>query len=171
MRIIIFEGMDCIGKTTMIENLVDCFSNIETYHFGKPKGNTNDEKYFYQYGQFDMFYKTLEMFKDTDKTILLDRSHIGEYVWGPVFRNKYPMYLPKLEDEILEKFGEHIHAFLLYSNDIDEIQKRFEYRGEEFPNDWEKVQEMFVDAFQHHTKIPNNIVNLDIAEYEQIITF
>ena len=176
-QVIWCEGIDGAGKSTLIKELTTRCNfpnaNIQSHHFEFPLGKTDLEKYWYQYGQFKMMFDMLKekykamkemtnVFGDRDfdagenDLFIFDRGHLGEYVWGPLYRKKFPMYLPKLEREYVDKINAGI---VLVKCDPKVIEKRWkETRDEVFPDNLGEIQEMFEDALQM-TPFPYIIVD------------
>jgi hypothetical protein len=109
--LIIFEGLDNTGKDTQINKLKDSilFYNpnftFTEYHWQPPVGNTDEEKITYY---SDLIKKQFELFKNEsnpNNIHIWNRSHLGEYVYGQLYRNTEPdKWLFKLEQEILQDF-------------------------------------------------------------------
>ena len=85
--IYVVEGLDRCGKSTFIDFLRSQIKNpkIMVIHSGKPPKNVDVEKWTRSYyGNLmneinDLSYKEFD--------IILDRSWIGELVYGPIYRN------------------------------------------------------------------------------------
>lgn len=93
---IIIEGENGTGKTTIINKLCQKYTNLKYHHFGFPQGKTNEEKYFYQKGQFEMMFSLLE---NIDDRFIFDRSHIGELYWSIKYRKMNADYINELESK------------------------------------------------------------------------
>jgi len=158
------EGMDCSGKTTLINGLLG--DNDLTHHFMFPAGTSDDEKYFFQYGQFEAMFRNLDYLHRSgfEHNFIFDRSHIGEYVWGPHYRNKFPIYLSSLEHAFYKKYWDSTGIVLLICSDESIIKYRFEQRGEPMPKDWMKLQDMFIEAVEKIS--PFDSIILDTAVYD-----
>ena len=158
MNMIVLEGMKGTGKSTLLDNLKkDLSDNTLTHHFDLPRGNINEQKYYFQQGQFEMMFDVLDKLDKLGcvDNIILDRSHIGEYVWGPFYRDLFPVYLPNLELEYLHL---NIKVFLLVGNK-DIIKQRWENsRDTEFPEHFDTVQEMFINAMDY---TPFDVITID----------
>lgn len=158
-KVIFVEGCDGVGKTTFISELKARLflgedAIVLDHHFEFPKGTTDDIKYGYQHGQFDLMFEFLVKLKKfwmnftvTEKPIyvILDRSHIGEYVWGPVYRKKFPIYLPKLEHSYKEKLN---CRTILLTCSTDTARQRIYARGEKFNESFELIQTLFRTAVE-----------------------
>lgn len=91
MKHLIIEGPDRVGKNTQIKNLTDNFSNVVIRHFRSPKGNSNEEKKQYQQMSFEIEYMLLSEFRDMKFDLCIwNRGHIGEVVYGQLYRNSEP---------------------------------------------------------------------------------
>jgi thymidylate kinase len=103
MKLIIIESGDQLGKNSLIEGLCKHFNydNITIRHFGKPPTNlTSEETLDYQFNCFynegNFVQSIRDRFKKYDyynETIIWNRSHLGEYVYGQMFRNADPNFL------------------------------------------------------------------------------
>lgn len=99
MKLIILEGGDQLGKSTLIEGLCKYFNydNITVRHFGKPpKGMTPKEVLDFQFKCFqkekDLFNKIFvserrDNYRYYPEIMIWNRSHLGEYVYSQMFRD------------------------------------------------------------------------------------
>lgn len=71
---LIIEGIDGVGKTTLVEYL-QCYG-MKKYHFDYDSKN------------MDLLSKYMKVLSSDDTELVLDRSFISEMVYGPVIRNK-----------------------------------------------------------------------------------
>lgn len=92
MKVIIIEGPDNVGKTTLISQLFKKINNgynrIYYIHFSKPKA---DDPIYAAIEQKNMYEKTVGdviYLKEADiaDVVILDRSWLGEYVYGCKYR-------------------------------------------------------------------------------------
>lgn len=95
MKVIIIEGCDNTGKTTLISNLVKHYSvnyNVLVRHCGKPikcadvlgyqtKSFINEVDVIAEYKHI------IEKHDDKETIVIYDRFVQGEYVWGHLYRN------------------------------------------------------------------------------------
>ena len=99
MYLIIVEGTDNIGKDTLINRLIEDFETVTLIHCGSPKG-----KCFTSYEQDLKFIKYAKNIRDGlyDNTdvIIMNRSHIGEYVYGQLYRKRNPENIKRMLDEV-----------------------------------------------------------------------
>lgn len=90
-QVFIIEGPDRCGKGTIIENLIR-YTNAQNYlilHSGKPNTKNlsiqqiKDNQYYYNNNQIKLIKENYQNYD----LIILDRSYIGEYVYGNLYRN------------------------------------------------------------------------------------
>ena len=87
---IIFEGCDASGKTTIQEIMKEIIRHAFIIHTSAPtKGNSKE--YF-----SSLLEKLIEFIDIINQPLFIDRFHIGELVYGSVFR-------PETIDEEIEK--------------------------------------------------------------------
>lgn len=108
MKHIIVEGTDRVGKNTLINFLCSKTQNYCVRHFGKPLGLSNEERIRYQKQDFlNEFRLSLLTCKDTnfertpEDLYIWNRSHIGEWVYGKMYRNYHPTWIWEEEQKFL----------------------------------------------------------------------
>lgn len=126
--IIIFEGFEKVGKTTIAKKLA---SEISVPYFKNPNELQNT---LFEKEQIDFEVQTkhdwrymIEFLKQTKNSAIFDRSFISEFAYGKIFRSK------NYEKNNVEKFIKHyddelgkINSFLIYcfknhNNEEDDI--------------------------------------------------
>lgn len=103
MKTIIIEGLDRCGKDTIIDFISKQFDDKVVIHFVGPQGDTPEERRVFQ----EMtFRKNLFFMKNCRESgvlssgaFLMNRSHLGEYVYGPMYRNTDASWVLGLEKE------------------------------------------------------------------------
>lgn len=124
MKLIICEGGDSLGKNSLIKGLCKHYNydNVTIRHFGKPPKELSSDKVLHF--QFQCFNEEAELYhyiKEVSETkhsyfeniIIWNRSYLGEYIYGSMFRNKNIDLLKNLL-EYYEKFS----LKCLYDNNI-----------------------------------------------------
>lgn len=127
MKIIIFEGVDKVGKTTAINELVELFPTIglKPIKLNVPFScdlKTKDEhamRLFLTYHNLE----EMDKFFDDTHVCLVDRLHISEKVFGDVLRNEYD----KLSFNNADYFLNNLKAVLIHivADDIWENYQKF----------------------------------------------
>ena len=95
--LIIVEGMDNTGKDTLINGIKDHYNKLnikETHFYGPSIKDNNIAAYIEQIHQFinNLYNLTQEDFD----IMIWNRSHIGEYVYGQIYRNTNEKDIEKL---------------------------------------------------------------------------
>jgi len=105
MKHIIIEGGDRLGKSTLIEGIAKHFNydNVHIRHFGKPpkvfpEGISPLEfqaKCFWKEAHFVEYVRQMEedQFCYYENVVIWNRAHLGEYVYGQMFRAQDPKEL------------------------------------------------------------------------------
>lgn len=153
IRNVIIEGLDRLGKSTLVEGLeqrLGCFTKI---HYGKPpalKAYTSAfpkaapaPQELYQRTAFRDMFRILE----SKARILLDRAHLGEFVYAPMYRGYSGDYIFELEAEHPNALKNTLLVLLV--NDDPALETLLIDDGQSF--DWAKrssEQELFKKAFE-----------------------
>ena len=174
------KGIDRTGKDSIVTFLTSYFYthrpnpnevHLKVVHWGFPEGENNTDKIAFQKKDFKQKAKKAREFfmKNPDGVLIWNRSHIGEHVYGPLYRNENTDWINEFEKN---NIIEHLHnladlyLFLLDGN-IDFLLSRDD--GNSFTTDKKiksKEQHAFVSAFIN-SKIPNKeyIIVADYKSY------
>jgi thymidylate kinase len=101
MRLIIFEGTDRCGKDSHIAELTKNLRNYTVRHWSFPQGNTDIEKKIWQQRTFHQDFSLYLTLKAgfPDHALIWNRAHLGELVYGKIYRNSDPdTWVPELEN-------------------------------------------------------------------------
>ncbi len=133
---LIFEGCDCVGKTTLINSIVkNSDKSFKVFHFQRPP-DSMAASLVREFQKQMFFVHSNYLIHDTD--IIFDRYHIGELIYGKLYREYDIDYIAELEKLIKE------HCILICMHcDRKEIEKRFDNKGIS-RYDLEKVNNLFV---------------------------
>ena len=128
-KLIIVEGVDGSGKSTLIEGLK--YRGIYDYlfNYSYPK-----EAETFQCGAFAKgeYFASIRIFKQLlarGYTIVCDRFHLGEYAYGVVKRN-YPLWfaeniMSNTEELICKELGlKYVYLIVLFTNPITAFNRR-----------------------------------------------
>ena len=118
--LIILEGCDCTGKSTLAKQICEINNQYQVLHTGPPPGHLSlgalplyQKKKAYEFVEFCR----------THDFVVFDRGLFGEAVYGPIVRDTpYPSYLRHLERKLPEF---RILLVVLWA-EPKEILKRFD---------------------------------------------
>ena len=117
---IIIEGLDRLGKSTLVDNLKNRLGYFTSLHYSKPEVLTyyelrvgrNKAREFYQRDSFAGMFKLLS----ADARLIMDRGHLGEAVYAHRYRNYDGNYVFDLEQG---KALENTLLVLMGNNDLE----------------------------------------------------
>ena len=113
--IIVIQGCDKTGKTTLAKKLAQ-MHNLKYIHVTKPKTDNPQQEY-------------IDIILNNDNVdIVVDRLHIGQNVYGPLYRNTQIRNFEKLQNLLLQKEAICIHA----TNSVQNITNLFEIQNQDF---------------------------------------
>ena len=116
--IYVIEGLDRCGKTTFIDILRSRIKNpnILVIHSGKPPKDIDAADWTLKYYN-SLITKSMELAK-SGYDIILDRSWLGESVYGPLYRN-IDIGLPKLEHKLL--WNENLYRMVVFTDSVNNL--------------------------------------------------
>lgn len=127
-NVVIFEGQDRCLKSTMIDRLIrtDSLHNYHTIHYGKPPKIDTVQQY--QEKTYSQMFELLSENMD----FILDRSHLGEMIWSPIYR-KYDAkpFIQNVEKKWYQanKNEKNIFLFILVDSNFEKWSKRDDLQG------------------------------------------
>jgi thymidylate kinase len=164
VMIVCIEGVDRCGKSTVCSHLQN-EHGFGYMHFSKPEGSNNLERAHFQKGTFDRMFKFVEALEKQEANIVLDRAHLGELVYGPMYRGDSGVDLSYIH-ELERLYGGSMILILMVHQNLDVIRDRDDGLGFDISK-LEKEQELFVSAFidsQISTKTILDVTDLDIPQ-------
>lgn len=162
MKLIIIEGLDNTGKTTVIKGLSNYYRThkyrVTTLHCeGPDKSIPQNELDAYMDGQYTMLAKSLisdNEYDECDVTIL-DRCWYSECVYGPIYRNRNinnaHRFVNKIEKELIKNIGITNIILVVLNVDNTEFCIKHEDGLSLSENDIEKInteQDLFKRVFE-----------------------
>ena len=156
MKVIIIEGPDNCGKNTLINNILDNNEIVKIIHCGKPDPNGN--VLFNQYLSFKRLAD--EAIKDynsnSNEVLVYNRYHIGEYVYGQIYRNENPKQILEMinliENRILSVIPQNDILYIQLLSTSSELLQRND-DNKSLSNAKleliEKEQQLFKEAFDN----------------------
>lgn len=161
------EGLDALGKDTLINGIQHKLGYHQVLHYSKPEvleyysNQLEDEGLgpmqakMVAFGEYqrDTFRTMFSILSTPHAPIICNRAHLGECVYAPLYRTYSGDYVFEFE----KKYGadqNHQLRLVLLTEDF-EVSKHFVDDGESFDiTKREKEQELFLAAFEK-SKIPN----------------
>jgi len=176
MKLIILEGGDRLGKSTIIKRLCEYYNydNITIRHFGKPpKGMSPKKVLEFQFKAFknelNLFYRiytrSMNNYTYYPEVMIWNRSHLGEYVYSQMFRGGNP---EKLKNKLLrfEKKLINYETYLITltadpdffnsrESDGHELSKTLEQKTKELEL-FKEAHKFSILSHKHLIKVDNN---------------
>ena len=134
---IVIEGCDGTGKTTLAKNLASLLG-LEYVHESTPKGLDNFQYY-------------LDRALELPRNAVLDRFHLGEYVY-PKLKNDGRLPLLPWQQSMIERVLLAKGAILIRTQLVrSDIVRTIEERGDDYivPSEVATIEELFHEVTQH----------------------
>ena len=114
---VIVEGLDRVGKDTLISELQHRLGYRLVLHYQKPVALRvyadrfgSDALREYQRASFRTM---LSILRDEERQVICNRSHLGEFVYAPLYRKYDGGYVFELEREYQVAKWQHVRVVLL----------------------------------------------------------
>ena len=153
IRSFIIEGLDRVGKGTLIQGIQDKLGFFQVIHYEKPKllkcydelskHQATPPLKMYQEDSFTEMFAIL----NSSASVILDRAHLGECVYAPLYRNYPGEYVFDLEKKFSMDRNSQVRMILL-TEDFS-VSKHFVDDGQSLGtiDKREAEQNLFVTAF------------------------
>lgn len=101
MTSFLIEGCDCVGKTTLVKQFLKHDENkrkkLKVIKCSAPPSNLcREEQRLFCKNQYEKIVRLM----NSRGNLVLDRFHLGEAVYAPIFRGYYPDYVRELEKKM-----------------------------------------------------------------------
>ena len=164
---VIIEGPDRVGKDTLSKNIRRYYRTTTFYNMHYDFINYGPEQNIHDKKMYDDMFKLMDMVRDESVRVLCNRSHIGDYVYGQLYRKSSNLYVFDLE----KKYNlENILLVYLYSS-VPEILMARDDGNSLSKNDLKKInqeQRLFEEAYELSV-IPNKMcINVAMADPERV---
>lgn len=169
--IFIVEGIDNVGKGTLIETIIDQLGFHQIIKFDKPKKcqKYNGSLKSYQEESFtNSFFMLQNMLKPgmpNPPKLIFDRFHLGELVYSPLYRGYSGDYVFALERQAFRSLGPIAEAkirLILLTADQPELLPD---DGKSFdPTKIACEQSMFIDGFDQSCIKNKRMVNVQNSD-------
>jgi thymidylate kinase len=166
MNVYLIEGLDRLGKSTLIDGIQHAKGFHQVIHYAKPQilrayaYEKNDliaelsadlvkqnMQYRYQYESFRTMFGMVRSAWSHGMKFIMDRAHLGEMVYAPLYRKYSGDYILSLEHEYDVKNNHHAKLILL-TEDFEK-SKHFADDGLSLgpTSARDKEQQLFLQAF------------------------
>jgi thymidylate kinase len=140
----LIEGLDRLGKSSLIDGIRNALGYFEVIHYQKPQKLScyNGDPLIYQENGFRTMFSLLR----SSAPIICDRAHLGEYVYAPMYRKYSGDYVFNLEVEY--GFAAISSVRLILLTEDFSVSNHFVDDGESFDiSKRAQEQELFIEAF------------------------
>lgn len=147
----LIDGVDRLGKSTLSSTIMDQLGYHLLIHYDKPKVlgyysviSPDNARKVYQLECNKNMFKLLE----TELPVIVDRTHLGEMVYAPLYRGYSGEYVYEMEQDLMDRkkftHKDGIKLVLLTTSNFDIVTDD----GQSFDfSKKEQEQEMFKAAF------------------------
>jgi len=174
-KYIIIEGTDNTGKGTQQNLIIEKLNNLVFHklHYSSLPFKDDKEKHIkYSTQMYDDMFKIMINNKEDNINMIFNRSHLGESVYSPLYRDYSGDYVFDIEKKYVDILRKDLYLITL-SNDAHTILKRDD--GKSFYGNEEEVKAE-IDGFNRAhrlSKIKNklllNIGTMSADEVSNII--
>ena len=173
---IIVEGTDRCGKSTLIQNLKNKFNSntLHALHYSAVKQTDSDDVVRYSEKLYNEMFTLMNFvdFSSYNSGVICDRSHLGEKIYGPIYRGYTGDYVFDIEKKFENKhFWNRLFLITLYDNPENLIDRD---DGLSFTTDLEKKQTEIDGFLEAHSaslirnKLLININNHNASEASNV---
>ena len=125
-KFIIIEGTDNTGKDTQQSLIIEKVNNLvfQKLHYSSLPFKDDKEKHIsYSQKMYDDMFKLMIASKDKDINLIFNRSHLGESVYSPLYREYSGDYVFDIEKKYVKQLRKELYLITL-TNDPHTILKR-----------------------------------------------
>lgn len=159
--LLIVEGMDRCGKSTLVEHLRKRYftsPNILVHHSSSPPATPNPNSW--ELKHYASLFQTSQMLVDEySYNVIFDRFHLGGAVYGAKYRNAHPNDIYELDSHFL--FGYQNAALILLTDDPEAIAARDDGDSlEKSVDEYQETLSAFVKAYTMSTCLNKLHINV-----------
>lgn len=142
-KLIIIEGQDNCGKTTLIRSLKKQINNpkILTLSSSGPPKNCMNRIWNNQH--YTSIFDEMNTLLNDGFDIIMDRFHIGETCYGPLFRNMNADFIWDIEKKFLLQNQDRTNLIILTDNGVAISDRDDGFSIEKSPLDFNNIKELF----------------------------
>jgi thymidylate kinase len=167
--IYIFEGMDNCLKDTLIQLFRSKLSpQTQILKYNSPPAGISDVELWQKAHFEDMFELMKTNLNNSSRNLILNRAHLGEYVYSPIYRGYEGEWIFDLEKSFLHSsnlYQSSIKLFVFYDSDNSKLL--FREDGNSFSNNnhenFDKERKRFIKAFEKSMILNKRM--FDLSDY------
>jgi thymidylate kinase len=170
-KFIIIEGTDNVGKDTQQNLIIEKLNDLVFHkiHYSSLPFKTDVEKHVtYSSTMYDDMFKLMLSVKEKNINIIFNRSHLGESVYSPLYRNYSGDYVFDIEKNYVDELRNELYLITL-TNDPHTIWNRDD--GKSFYKNEEGIRAEVEGFTRAHrlSKIKNKLMlNVGTASADEI---
>jgi len=174
-KFIIIEGTDNVGKDTQQNLIIEKLNDLvfhKVHYSSLPFKDDVDKHTKYSKKMYEDMFNMMELCKSSNINIIFNRSHLGETVYSPLYRNYSGDYVFDIEKKYTKSLRENLYLITL-TNDPHTILKRDD--GKSFYGNEEEIKAE-VDGFNRAHRLSTiknkfhlNIGNMSAEEVSHLI--
>lgn len=155
--ILIIEGMDRCGKSTLIANLrKHYFTNpalIVHHSSAPPRGLSNKDSELWEAEHYsDLAYTFHHLSYREGYDIICDRFHLGAIVYGMRYRGLNPYTIYKIDNKFIAHGAEDAIAMVLLTDDTEAVMSRDDgLSNEQSAKEFDETRAEFERVFGYST--------------------
>lgn len=171
-KVIIFEGLDRVGKTSQIKLLLKYLLDNPTYviHFSGIPGIEPATSRKYSEIMYDDMFNLIRDANDNNRNLIFDRSHLGEYVYSPIYRKYSGEFIFDIEKKHVDVI-KNVHLFVLIDTPANLLERE---DGNSFTLDINKKQheiDLFKEAFDKTNIRHKYLIDINKQSINTVHTF
>jgi hypothetical protein len=164
--IYIFEGMDNCLKDTLIQLFrATLLPQTQILKYNSPPEDLSNVELWQKAHFEDMFDLIKTTLDNSSRNLILNRAHLGEYVYSPIYRGYEGTWIFDLEKSFLRSsdfYPSNIKLFVFYDSNNSNLH--FREDGKSFSNhndeNLDKERERFLKAFEKSMIPDKRLFNL-----------
>jgi thymidylate kinase len=173
-KYIIIEGPDRVGKDTQQKLIMKNFPflQFQTLHYSTLPFKSPEFYQQYSSAMYEDMFKMMTSLKGTGVNLILNRSHLGESVYSPLYRNYSGDYVFELEWKYTKELEDNLYLITLIEDPLSLSKRDDGLSFSSSASDIEKEVYLFYKAHDLSTiknKILINIESKNADEVSQII--
>lgn len=173
-KFIIIEGPDRVGKDTQQQLIIKNFPflQFQRLHYSTLPFKSSGFYQEYSKSMYEDMFEMMTSLKGTNVNLILNRSHLGEFVYSPLYRYYPGDYVFDIEKKYVNDLSDNLYLITLIGDPIN-LSKRndglsFSSSSEDIKVEIDRFQKAF-DLSTIKNKILINIESKNADDVSNII--